>query len=644
MKKLFSILALMAFWAFPNLNAQAPVQVKDVLHDYQFSSYVPYIEIGNKIFYQINYGELWVTDGTTSGTLLLKNFASDRIGTFHELNGKLLFFGDENNNGSYELWTSDGTVSGTVQVKNVLHDYQFSPSVAYIKIGSKYFYQINYGELWVTDGSTAGTLMLRNFGSDYMSTFHELNGKLLLFADDNNNNSYELWTSDGSVSGTVQVKNVLHDYTFQPYVPHTKIGSKYFYQINYGELWVTDGSTAGTLLLKNFASDYMSTFHELNGKLLFFGDDNNNNSYELWTSDGSVAGTVQVKNVLHDYSFQTLVPYIKIGSKYFYQVNYGELWVTDGSTNGTLLLKNFASDYMSTFHELNGKLLFFGDDNSNNSYELWTSDGSVAGTVQVKNVLHDYSFQTIVPYAKVGSKYYYQVNYGELWITDGTTAGTLLLKNFSSDQMSTFHVLDGQFLFVADGDGNSTSELWTSDGSVAGTVMVKNLLHNYSNYPHIPYLLGGNRAFYDVNYGELWVSDGTAAGTIMLKNFTSDWMDQFHTLGTDMLFFGDDNNNGRYELWAVRNGVVSTLDAAPARVQLEAWPVPAQGHLNVRMDNADFEDATLSLVDVQGRVLLSTLLDGGSAQLNLAGIAPGLYVLQAQNAEGTRLNRKVVVE
>ena len=628
-------------------QAQTPTQVKDLLAVTSNSYYVNYIRIGTKIFYEVNGGELWVTDGTTSGTIQLKNFASDELSTFHELGGKLMFFADSDNNGTSELWKSDGTVSGTTQVKNTLHTYSgvgYS-EVPYAKIGTKVYYDINYGELWVSDGITAGSLLLKNFSSDDMGIFHELNGKLLFFGDNDTDGKFELWSSDGSVAGTVSVKNVLHDYAMVPFMPYVKLGSKYFYEINQGELWVTDGTTGGSLLLKNWASDEISTFHILGNNLMLFADSDNNNSSELWKSDGTVSGTVSVKNMLQVYDFPgySEVPYAVIGNKVFYEVNAGELWVSDGTTAGSLLLKNWVSDEISTFHELNGNLLLFADSDNNDKSELWKSDGTVAGTVQVKNMIHDYLAGPFIPYTKVGSKVFYAINFGELWVTDGTTSGSLLLKNWASDQISTFHVFNNQLMLFADSDNNMTSELWKSNGTVSGTVQVKNTLHTYGGggYSLVPYLIGQTKVFYDINFGELWASDATTAGTILLRNYTSDDMWQFHTLNNDLLFFADDNNNGSLELWTVADVAAGLAPAVASQMQL--WPVPAVDALHIHVDGDALLRGRMQVMDMRGVLVHESQVENADMELDVKDFAPGVYVLRVMG-ETESLVKKFVVK
>jgi ELWxxDGT repeat protein len=65
--------------------------------------------------------ELWKSDGTSTGTVLVKDIhltGSSQPRSLTDMNGTLFFTANDGVNG-YELWKSDGTSSGTVLVKDV---------------------------------------------------------------------------------------------------------------------------------------------------------------------------------------------------------------------------------------------------------------------------------------------------------------------------------------------------------------------------------------------------------------------------------------------------------------------------------------------------------------------------------------------
>lgn len=77
--------------------------------------------VGNQTFFTANDSatgrELWVTDLTTTGTYLVKDFIQGNIGSNTQLlcayNGRVYFNTSDNLIGNYQLWRSDGTDTGT---------------------------------------------------------------------------------------------------------------------------------------------------------------------------------------------------------------------------------------------------------------------------------------------------------------------------------------------------------------------------------------------------------------------------------------------------------------------------------------------------------------------------------------------------
>ena len=66
--------------------------------------------------------ELWKSDGTAAGTVLVKDILGGSSGSFPSyltnVNGTLFFGANDGSHGN-ELWKSDGTAAGTVMVKDI---------------------------------------------------------------------------------------------------------------------------------------------------------------------------------------------------------------------------------------------------------------------------------------------------------------------------------------------------------------------------------------------------------------------------------------------------------------------------------------------------------------------------------------------
>ncbi len=118
----------------------------------------------------------------------------------------------------YELWKTNGTTAGTVMVKDIrAGNFGSSPVPLSVMDGKLYLIAndgTNGSELWKTDGTDSGTVLVKDIapGSDSSNPqrFSVVMGSNLYFAAANSSASgQELWKSDGTDSGTVLVKEVI---------------------------------------------------------------------------------------------------------------------------------------------------------------------------------------------------------------------------------------------------------------------------------------------------------------------------------------------------------------------------------------------------------------------------------------------------
>jgi ELWxxDGT repeat protein len=108
----------------------------------------------------LNGAQLWKSDGTAAGTVLVESIHRDQIsppGSLTNVNGTLFFVADDGVNGR-ELWKSDGTAAGTMLVDIALGPGGSAPTGLTDVNGTLFFTAFDgfHGfELWVTIGQLA---------------------------------------------------------------------------------------------------------------------------------------------------------------------------------------------------------------------------------------------------------------------------------------------------------------------------------------------------------------------------------------------------------------------------------------------------------------------------------------------------------
>ena len=308
------------------------------------------IYFADKIFFvaadNTNGTAIWTTDGTDGGTVLFKDldpagaYGGAAIYNFTVLNNTLYFWGNVNGIISGQLWKSDGTVAGTVMVKS------FAGVVGPPLIASGNYLFFPYGGgatgawgIWASDGTDAGTICLKNMNVNSIQNFPsnsnlvDVNG-IAMFTADDGLNGIELWKSDGTVSGTQLVKDIrpgnVSGLTAASYLTNHN-GIIYFSATdgtNGQELWKSDGTSAGTVMVEPPFSGTSNpiNLYSYNG-YLFFSDG------EVWKVDGTSGGTSLVADILPGVNGSGAKLFTGCNNKVFFSANDGstgiELWAME---------------------------------------------------------------------------------------------------------------------------------------------------------------------------------------------------------------------------------------------------------------------------------------------------------------------------
>lgn len=489
---------------------------------------------GNTLYFSADDGTgptLWTSDGTAAGTVKMRSSVDGSIPTsptnLIALGNKVIFSATANNYGSpatsygAELWVSDGTTNGTVMLKDINPaGNSSSPNSFVIYNGSAYFSAIDSrgAELWKTDGTTIGTLFVKDINttasgaSSSPNNFYVFNSKLYFVASDGVLGR-ELYVTSGTGVSTVLVKDIFvgisdmidtsNVTSNQPFFASTS--NKLLFAANspiYGqEMWTSDGTDAGTQLLLDINTNpgyaYAHDATAFNGKIYFsaasayFGQ-------ELWSTDLTTGNTQMVIDIYPGAASGMLstTSYFQIynGKLYFTARNATsgwEIFSTDGTAAGTTLVNDFypgvgvnstSWQYQPSFlTSCNGKL-FFGDYSSGGIYGLFAYDGSTITAMSNLSLYPQYTvcynnavyFQAYDP--TVGNYDY------EVWRSTGTSASTAKFydawnstysSNGNTYQQSSyplaFTVAGGKLYFVANNATNG-QELYVSDGTTTSVV------------------------------------------------------------------------------------------------------------------------------------------------------------------------------
>jgi ELWxxDGT repeat protein len=306
--------------------------------------------------------------------------------------GQTLFFTANDGVNGAELWKSDGTEAGTVLVKDIVPGPDSSNVTEIVNVNGTAFFRASHPdtgpELWKSDGTEAGTVLVKDItpgpaGSSPSGLISV--GGTLFFAAFRSGIGTELWQSDGTEGGTVLVKNAPPDSA-----PLIAVNGVLFFRAGNG-LWRTDGTESGTALIRDGILPSPSGqfacgggFGTVNGTLVFTGRDAS--GCELWTSDGLTADLLMDVNPGPASSLGSFAQAFgaATGLVLFsaYDDAHGlELWATDGAS-ATRLVRDIAPGAAWSslgFFTPVGPLVFFTANDTVTGTELWAISRSALG-------------------------------------------------------------------------------------------------------------------------------------------------------------------------------------------------------------------------------------------------------------------------
>ena len=353
--------------------------------------------MGNQVVFVVQKDlELWRSDGTAEGTVLIRAFGPEEADgarpteVFAEAGGMLFYFASSTG-GDFVPWRTDGTAAGTFRLTE-----EGVPGCCRLPemeaVGSTVFFGLRdeeHGrELWASDGTREGTRRVR----DLVPGVHDsepadltaFQGRLYFTAGPAPTDR-RLWTSDGTEAGTVPVLDLNTGSARALFTVHA--GRLWFFADGGGgqgrELWSTDGTAAGTRLEVEFVpgpgSFLATSMNSLGDRLVV-----SFNHGGTWVTDGTSGGTVKIdEGEIEAFGSPRVVFH---GRLYFVSLDTFALWVSAGTQTGTRLFldREGREIYGTSRMEVLGDRLVFNAADSSGNLVLWESDGFPSGTFQVE--------------------------------------------------------------------------------------------------------------------------------------------------------------------------------------------------------------------------------------------------------------------
>jgi ELWxxDGT repeat protein len=385
-----------------------------------------------------DYNGLWRSDGTAAGTEQVDTIHSRPIWEGMQdsavSNDFLYYTGVNRADGNIGLWRTDGTSEGTVELMDNTWPHRFMDANGRLFFISQNEVSLNMG-LWVLNkGETIPTMVMETnatqlgaLGSDCL---------LVAWVD----NGWELWRTDGTSGGTYLIDaktsswSFSQDYLFNQLEEMVSFDGRLFFIApsegisDTAALYATDGSTI-TQISAAQATPLFPTQPVVAGNSLYFGGMNGQDSVIWKLTAGSDEATVihTAATGLESYSeYRVPIPLTNLNGKLVFRSDPQEengdlLWLSDGTSQGTAPICPDCSYRVCSCEApvvANGKMYFAASDTQSlQGNELWVSDGSAAGTKLLADILPGPGSSDPANLIVLGQKLLFTA-------TDGTEAGT----------------------------------------------------------------------------------------------------------------------------------------------------------------------------------------------------------------------------
>ncbi|MBN8483028.1 MAG: hypothetical protein J0L88_15690 [Xanthomonadales bacterium] len=523
--------------------------------------------------------ELWATDGTPAGTVLVADIhpgpASALIAALAPTtNNRVVFAANDGSSGS-EIWLSDGTTAGTALAYDLVPGANGSSPSQFTTIGARLFFtaynDAQGRELWLWDVNGIGVVADIAPGTASSSP-NELTavGSSLVFRACRPSEGCEPWRSDGTAAGTTLFADIRTGSTGSDpfhFTWHAGLARLFFDAddgVNGRELWQLTSAGVATrvsnLVSGSGGSDFQGSA-VLGAKLLFVADANLAGA-RLYSWDGATVTLVKILST----AGAGFVDHFLVWNG---RLHFEELgcWSSDGTAAGTSVW-DADCGAGGGFVVGAGRLLYgsYGDFER----EIWSL--STTGAIVKESEFSDFSSNP--------DRFAFRPAGAAFRANGGSTGAELVVENAAA---GTWNVVDiapgaddsdpdgmtawqGAFWFAAR-TATTGTDLWRSDGSVPGTQAVELAVGNDSPYPQELTRLGNDLylSAYDYSLGQQLYRLTGNGPTIDLLDYAGEYGLSPWGLVTanGRLFFAGESDSRGTELF-----VVDATATAPTPIEI----------------------------------------------------------------------------
>lgn len=694
----------------------------------------------NKIFFSASEGsagsEMWVSDGTETGTHIVKDLAPGTAAGFtvsdfiYNFNGQIYFTSNKASTpGSWkmEIWKTDGTADGTLIVNridqyiekafissdqnNIIFNttssssaYRYfvfnvngavTPLPVSVYTGNQSFVDLSQNELIfpINDNSEFGTELFTynltnntyhnltdiNFGgSADPTTFYATDQKDLIFQAESKNYGNEFYRMNKNTYKPELIKDLFpQNSTTLPKGQLLKIGNylylkNSFYSTTLNNIIRTDGTAEKTEVLGTSSALYIVSddlFENLNDQSLIFTSNSYLPTSKLYRLDNDKQQPELIKELTlaKPYGIYSHAEKGFLYNNNFYflvkENNKNRVYRTDGTSANTVKVISFdntdGSDGNPTLLGVfNGKLLLSRNKKEYGANsEMWSFDSSTGSLVKLKTYYYkdnangqnqeesisDVNINSNVMYvlAKLG-------NETEFYVNENGVEKPFYIGDSSLSKLDVITCGENTFL-IAGADKYTNYQIFKTNRTPEGTYSIQ---QNYGGISGAT-CLKGYLYYLNGTSDKISRSNGSRQpGETLNLNVTNasnqDPLSIYRLIsdGENLHFVASTESSGA-ELYSVTTELpvfLSTNETSNGhsdRIRLILYPNPASDFIKIK-EASTLKAESFVIYDYSGKITLEGKYNVENQNIDISKLNKGLYIIEIKTKSGTSYSQKFI--